>query len=324
MCKLRFPVVLMTLLATVEAGAQSTERQRERVLRLEQQVRFLEGERETHGFSLANARTLQSGGFVLRAQPDNAAFAQAAAEAAWKRLHDRVGAAGLELARSGVQFLLDNRKPSAQSSATREAPHLAVLHKDSSAQELPWTPVPGRTPAAVCSYIATVGFEELVGQLKLPPSWRWNLLSWYDGPGWMFMRMTTATAPQQRACAVGSNSACEQILAFNERRDSPGNELRGGDTRTWNATILRARLVLVALRAGGPDAIRRARVVNDSTIGAMLVAASGVSSDSLFTLFRADLIGQTEPVVPGYAGIGAGIGFSVLLFAFASRRRYLS
>jgi hypothetical protein len=312
--------VLLPLLNGQMANAQSIEQQRERVQRFADQIRLLEHERAAQEFLVGDAQTVRSGALVFLTRPELVPWVQLAGDEAWRLLHRAFGDAALELEASGVRFVIDERKPTAQSTDQRGKLHVAVIQPDSHNQVMNWTRIYNRPIRYAGNELASYAAHVLTAPLQLPSSWRYNFGSSYDDELRVFIQLATGT-PLQQQCVVGDNIACTRTLGFSEPVTSRRNDWRGWQLNVYG---LRAHVVEVALRTGGVQSVPRYVAAANPTVGARLVAASGVTVDSLLSLWRADLVARAEPPNPRPAAGGAGIVLSVALIAFAARRRYVS
>lgn len=150
----------------------------------------------------------------------------------------------------------------------------------------------GRPADPLRTWYAREDYRPLVSRLRLAPS---------DG----------REAPQlQRRCLANDDAACTQLLAsFDPARVPPPT-----------ADAPRRVLLHEALRIGGAGALARLREPG-GTIGARLVAASGVSQDSLLARWHRRMVAETGASIRTAPAVAlASLGWTLLLAGLGLRR----
>lgn len=150
----------------------------------------------------------------------------------------------------------------------------------------------GRPADPLRTWYAREDYRPLVSRVRLAPS---------DG----------RDAPQlQRRCLANDDAACTKLLrSFDPARLPPPT-----------ADAPRQVLLHEALRVGGAGALTRLRAPR-GTVGERLVAASGVSQDSLLALWHRRMVAETGASIrPTPAVALASLGWTLLLAGLGLRR----
>jgi hypothetical protein len=127
----------------------------------------------------------------------------------------------------------------------------------------------------------------------------------------IFRELAAGDAPEGRKCLNGDNAACMQIAGISEQ--ARRMNVRGSES--VRRSVLRA-----ALRAGGEGAYSRFASDSASSVVRLLEAASGLTGDSLISVWRAQVIAaRPVPVSTPARTVMMAIAWGTVLCAISLR-----